>query len=143
MVVEPYDDVDILDEDLLIRRIDPRQHLVPDENRGGLRLSTKAFCESSEGSKGMSIDLRRQIEEDGIDPRKYVTDPKYLGAVEFPARVPRERELVVGKEPLPKNPYHGEVWRVGNTARFSPGQKKAILAAARWLVPISDVPLGD
>jgi len=141
MAVEPYDDPSIFDDDHLIRRIDPTQHVVPDHNHGGYRVSSKAFCESSEGSRGMSIDLKKDIEAAGFDASEYVRTPKYTGAVEVLAETPRAVNLIVGREPEDLNPFHGEIWRPGETRRFSVSQKKKLLAAARWLNKISDVRL--
>jgi hypothetical protein len=141
MPVEPYDDATIVGEDLLIRRIDPEFHVVPDHNKGGLRLSTKAFCESSEGSQGMSVDLKGDIVGASLDPRAYVRTPKYVGAVEFTARIPRSVDLAVGKEPEKNNPYHGEVWRLGESRRFTGRQKKTLLENSTWLNEIDGVNL--
>lgn len=141
MIVEPYDDPSIDNDDLLVRRINPEQHVVEDGNTGELRLSSMAFKASSTGSEGMSVDLKSEIEAGGNIAEEYVIDPKYLGAVEFPANVPRDVDLIVGKEPIPGNPFHGEVWRIGTSHRFTKAQQKALQNGCRWLVEINGVTL--
>ena len=70
-----------------------------------------------------------------------VKDPMHLGAVEFKASIPRGVGLLVGKEPLVDNPFHGEVWRQGDSRRFLKGQRRALLQGCSWLVEISGVTL--
>lgn len=138
-MVDPYDDDSITAVDRVIRRVDPEHHVVPDENTGTSRLSTKAFGESSEGSRGLSIDIKNLISEAGLVPEEYVTTPKYIGSVEFEASLPRSLGLVVGFEPIDENPYHGEIWRIGETPRFSGSQKRNLLKGSTWLVEIAGV----
>jgi hypothetical protein len=87
----------------------------------------------------MSIDLHHKLKTAEIDPAEYVTSPKYVGSIQFAAAVPRANALLVGCEPLPDNPYHGEVWGAEKPNRFSKGQQKAILSASTWLVEIAGV----
>lgn len=139
MSVEPYDDPEISDADDVVRRVNPVEHVVPDQNSGGRRLSTKAFSESSSGSQGMSVDLPKMIEEAGVDVETFVTTPVYTGSVKIRARSIRDQDLSVGKEPLIENPYHGEVWRIGAARRFTNGQKKRLRESACWFVEIEGV----
>ena len=135
----PYDDAEIADDDLVIRRIHPRQ-VIFDHNTGFYRVSTGAFSPSSEPHFGMSVDVKSSIESVGAIPAEHVRDPKHVGAVEFAASVPRSNGLVVGKAPLPENEHHGEVWRVGQK-RFSRTQQKAFLENCVWLIEIDSVKL--
>jgi hypothetical protein len=138
--VKPHDHAEILQGDLLIRRIDPQQHIVPDENRNCRRLSSKAFQPSSGEGGGMSVDIERLISDAGLVPSEFVTSsPKHAGAVAFPASVPRADGLLVGYDPLPDNPYHAEVWGGDRPNRFSNGQRKAIAKSAQWFVQIDGV----
>ncbi|MGH0263279.1 hypothetical protein NKY45_17595 [Sinorhizobium meliloti] len=137
--VEPHDHPEIADEDTLIRRIDPSQHVVHDENRNCMRLSSKAFQPSSEEGGGMSVDIEKLMIGDEVEPAAYVTNPKYLGSIRFPAGAARAEKLRVGYDPLPENPYHGEVWGETRPNRFSRTQQKAICGASNWLVQITDV----
>lgn len=134
MTVDPYDDINILGTDLLIRRIDPKQHIISDENLGCLRISSKAFHPSSEPNGGLSVDVKSIIDAAGIDAKLYVTNPKQIGSVAFRTAAARAVELIVGFDPEPDNPYHGQVW--GN---FSRSQEKALLNAIEWFVEIPDV----
>lgn len=138
--VEPHDHNEISNDNLLIRRINPEQHVVYDNNRGVNRISSAAFKPSSAAKGGMSIDLKHLIENDNKEPSEYVTTPIFTGSVEFQASVVRGVGLWVGYDPLDINPYHGEVWASApRFNRFSDGQVKAIRRNAVWLVELPDV----
>lgn len=145
-MTEPYDEKSIGGDDRIIRRIDPVQHIVPDSNRGGSRISSKAFQPSSGPAGGMSVDLEALMLEADVIPRDFVTTPRFRGSVSFTARVARDLGLRVGYDPITggagvePNPYHGEVW--GSSARpnsFSNGQKKGLQRASGWYVQLPDV----
>lgn len=137
--MEPYDEPEIEAAETLIRRIDRTQHVVRDENFNCERISTKAFSPSSEPNGGMSVDIKRLIEQAGLDAREYVTTPKYIGSVAFSAGAARDENLLVGYDPSPDNPYHGEVWGENRPNRFTRAQKNALLAASVWFVEIPGV----
>ncbi|UIY25900.1 hypothetical protein LZK76_10915 [Rhizobium leguminosarum] len=141
--VTPHDHEEIANDDLLIRRIDPKQHVVPDENLNCRRLSSKAFQPSSHEGGGMSVDIQKLIESEGLDPAIYTTSPKYLGSIRFTAGAARAANLLVGYDPLPENPHHGEVWGENRPNRFSRTQQKAICAASTWLVSVPGVLIVD
>lgn len=135
---EPHDSKEIVDGGLLIRRIDPRQHLVLDENRNCRRISTKTFQPSSEPKGGMSVDLKQLMDEAEVDATVFVTTPKHIGSVCFTASAARACELLVGYDPLNNNDFHGEVWGKNRPNRFTGSQSKALLAACSWFVKIPD-----
>jgi hypothetical protein len=146
MVVEPYDEKDIKDDDVIIRRVDPAQHVVPDENTGGQRTSSKLFTPSSGPNAGMSIDVLKLMDNDGIDPKEFVTTPKYTGSISFMASAAREVDLRIGYDPIKDmagfddNPYHGEVWASGpNLKKFKSNQKRALASASSWFVELPGV----
>lgn len=141
MSVDPYDEDQIKAEDTIIRRINPDHHVVWDENRGRNRVSSKAFTPSSGENDGMSVDVEALIIADGHDPKEYVTTPVFIGSVAFSAGVARALDLRVGYDPIPKNPYHGEVWGNPRPNRFSNSQKKGLMAASAWYVELKDVDL--
>ncbi len=116
--VVPYDDPDIRQDDGLIRHVHPEHHVVFDENLGCRRLSTGLFSESSGPRGGMSVDLERLIVEDGLNPLGRLPGPDF-GAVRLVAGEMRALGHKVGRNPLPDNPYHGEVWNIarGRAAR--------------------------
>ncbi len=144
----PYDESDIKDEDTVIRRINPRQHIVRDDNNGCDRVSTKAFSASMEPNGGMSIDILKLIENAGVNAKEFVTTPVFTGSVVLAAGAARKIGLLVGYDPLEgvsgvqDNPHHGEVWRTPPSNKFSRSQKKALLAASEWFVEIPGVILG-
>lgn len=138
-LVEPHNCEKINNDHLLIRRIVPSEHVVDDENRNCRRLSTKAIQPSSTVKGGMSIDLHYELTAAKLNPANYVTSPKYVGSIQFSANIPRSNNLFVGCDPIPGNPYHGEVWGSKRPNRFSKSQQKAILNAATWLVEIKGV----
>lgn len=143
MSVEPYDEVGIAGPDLIIRRIDPEQHVVDDDNRNCRRISTKAYSPSSGENGGMSVDIEQLMIADDVEPKAYVTSPKYVGSVAFTAQSLRDVGLRIGYDPIPNvNPYHGEVWGTEvKPSRFTGAQRNAILSSASWYVQILGVEL--
>lgn len=137
--VKPHDCAEIHDAHILIRRIDPSQHVVDDENRQCMRISSKAIQPSSVPNGGMSVDLHQRLVDADVDPAGFVTTPKHVGSLQFEVSAARNTDLLVGCEPLADNPYHGEVWGAERPNRFSKSQQKAILSACSWLVPIDNV----
>lgn len=140
--VAPYDEEKISSVDTIIRRINPKQHVVWDSNKECNRVSTKAFSPSSGECGGMSVDIESLIIENDHDPKEYVTTPIFTGSVSFLASDVRELELRIGYDPISENPYHGEVW--GNNQRpnrFSNSQKKKLKAASKWYVELKGVSL--
>ncbi|MEZ5537661.1 MAG: hypothetical protein R3F02_18835 [Thiolinea sp.] len=140
MSIQPYDEDRIKPEDLIIRRVNPNYHIVWDENRQCNRISSKLISPSSTGSKGMSVDIEALIVAADIDPKHFVTTPVYTGSVAFPARVVRDLGLMVGYEPIPGNPYHGEVWS-SPCGKFSRRQKKGLCSSSKWYVKLAGVDL--
>lgn len=95
--VEPHDHPEILDADTLIRRVNPVHHVVSDENRNCLRLSSKLM--KPQGG-GMSVDHERSILEEGKDPVAFVRTPVFVGAVQFQAPDARAVSLRIGYDPV-------------------------------------------
>jgi hypothetical protein len=143
--VEPYDEPRIADTDTIIRRINPEHHVVPDENRGVWRVSSKAYGKSSGPKLGMSVDIEALIEADGVNARSFVTTPVYTASIAFRAETARAVDLIIGYEPiidvpgLPDNPYHGEVWTREPSKRFSKSQTAALASSAWWYVELPGV----
>jgi hypothetical protein len=127
--VRPHNHEGIEPADGVIRRVSP-QFMVDDPKIQGKRLSSMAFQPSTDNYGGMSVDLQSLIEEAGLDPRRYVISPPWIGAVRFTAGTLRAEGLKVGYDPLPpENPYHGEVW--GN---FTRALRKRLAELAEWFV---------
>ena len=132
--VLPHDHSGIAPDDGVIRRISENQ--VVDDSAGQRRVSSKAFKPSTGPNGGMSIDLERLIIEAKQDPRAYVTTPRWTGSVRFEAGALREEGFMVGFDPLPENPYHGEVW-----GKFTKAQQHRLQQLAVWFVAIPGVKL--
>lgn len=147
MSVEPYDEALILNEDSIIRRVNPNQHVVPDGN-GGKRISSKLFTASSGTNGGMSVDILKLIEDAGVNAQQFVQTPEYTGAVVFPASAARDAKLIIGFDPIiddaafPENPYHGQVWSIGDegkTRNLTGSQKRALTKSSQWFVELEGV----
>lgn len=139
--MKPYDEHDISDDDIIIRRVSPKEHIVSDQNTGRRRLSSKAFKASSGAEGGMSVDIKKLIDRAGVDAHTFVTTPVFTGSVSFLASQIRGLALWIGYEPVQGNAYHGEVWRNPNGGKFSNGQVTGLQSSAVWFVPIENVDL--
>jgi hypothetical protein len=137
--VIPHDHSEINDNDEVIRRISERQ-IILDKN-GNRRISSMAYKDAAKRS-GMSVDLKQLIERDGLDPKEYVTTPRWTGSVLFKVVDLRQQGFMVGYDPIepPKpepNSYHGEVW-----SELSENQAvRKLKSMAEWFVPIPEVNL--
>lgn len=130
---EPFDDSEIADNDILIRRVNPEHHFTLDKNSGKIRLSTKAFSASSPAlGGGMSVDIASKILDAGHQLVEFVTTPTYIASVQFKASAARGVGLLVGSSPTDDNPHHGEVWNA-DKKRFKKNQQRALLNACKWL----------
>ena len=89
----------------------------------------------------MSVDIELLITCGGLDPRRYVTEPPFIGSVCFQAGQGRGLGLRIGYDEVPGNPYHGEVWGHPTANRFSGHQVRGLAQAAIWYVSIDDVEL--
>lgn len=141
MTVAPYDEPELAGDDIVIRRINPIEHVVDDDNRKCRRISSKAYKPSSEPNGGMSVDVELLMIAAEIDARSYVTTSQFTGAVALVASAIRDLDLRVGYDPLPSNPYHGEVWGKGRPNKFTNAQNCGLAKAAKWFVAIPDVDL--
>lgn len=139
MSTKPYDEKNILADDRIIRRINPVQHVIRDDNRGCERISSKAFKPSSGENSGMSVDIEASIIAAGYNPQQWVTTPIFTGSVYFLAHAVRALNLWVGYDPVPRNPHHGEVWGNSSPSRFTGTQRKGLHKAAEWYVPLNGV----
>ena len=138
----PYDEPEIEPDDIIIRRINPSQHVIFDSNRGCDRISTKAYTPSSEQYGGMSVDIESLILSASLIPQNFVTNPIFTGAVYFSAQIIRSFGLRIGYDPIPGNPYHGEVWGPAEKPnKFTGSQKVRLAESASWYVAIPNVQL--
>jgi hypothetical protein len=82
----------------------------------------------------MSVDLEVSIIEAGLNPKTYVTTPRWTGSVRFEAGALRQEGFSIGFAPLPENPHHGEVWD-----DFGRPKKRRLQQLCKWFVPIEGV----
>lgn len=124
-IVQPHDDHDIRDDDGLLRYVDPANHLAPDKNTGGWRISSGLFSESSYPGGGVSVDLERPMVEETGSNMTGLRNPAF-GIVRLITGDMRNKlGLKVGSDPKDDNPYHANVWGTKNKKK-----KRGILAMA-------------
>jgi hypothetical protein len=107
-----------------------------DPKVGGNKLSTMVLNPSSGPNGGLSVDLQKEIEEANIGVEQFVMNPPWIGAIRYEAGQFRDEDLKVGFDPLPENPYHGEVW-----GSFTRSKQKKLLELAEWFVQLDGVVL--
>jgi len=110
----------------------------------GRRVSSAAFQFSSVGEDpycGMSVDIEPFMIADGIDARRHVATPQFVGSIALRVSSLRSRQLLVGYDPLPENSYHGGVWGKSDKRKLSRGTQRALLKEATWFVVIDGVAL--
>ncbi len=132
--VLPHNHDEILESHILLRRVP--SNWVVDDPRSGKRISTMAFQPSSGKNGGLSVDIEFLILSSGVEPRSLLNSSGHLGVLSFQVGDVRQLGFSVGYDPLPDNPFHGEVW--GN---FSRPNKKKLLQLSSWYVPIDGVTL--
>lgn len=132
--VIPHDHEEITNEQYIIRRVS-HQHVVSDGN-GGQKISSMLF-KSNSGE--LSIDIKKFIEDAGLDVKKFVTNPRFIGSVLICVDQIRALGYKVGYDPIQENPYHGEIW--GNLK--SQSNIKTLLKQASWFVAIDGVSLNE
>lgn len=134
--VVPHNHAGIRNHDGIIRRISDEQ-VVFDEKIGARRISSMAFKASTGHNSGMSVDLEASILEAGLDPRDYVTTPRWTGSIRFVTQQLRAEGFSVGYDPLPENPHHGEVW-----GTFNKTNQRRLRQICEWFVKIDGVSIG-
>jgi hypothetical protein len=129
----PHDDLAILPESVLVRHINPKYHVVPDENTNGRRITSAAFAATNgDPHYGMSVDVNQLLSEQQLPAAHKV--PSGMGAVSLVVADLREKRLQVGSDPVPANEFHGQVWGVKKTLR-NVVQK----LVKDWVVPLDGV----
>lgn len=124
----PYvDDKSIADTTELFRRINPEQ-IVQDDNTGERRPSSAAFNDSSDESP-MSVALGDTLQAAGRSPESTIASYPAWGLVAITARVARDCEQAIVRDPVPEEPAHGLV-----AGKKTGGRKNTFKRAARWVV---------
>ena len=65
----------------------------------------------------MSVQMEQMILADGLTLESRLPHLR-CGLARFVVRGLRELHLAVGLDPLPGNPYHAQVWGIGNNKRL-------------------------
>ena len=102
------DDPTISDDAALWRRIHP-SWIVEDENRSGVRVSSAAFDDSSDGSP-MSVLLEAVVRETDRGVEGILSGFSSHGLASFTAGCARGCNQGVARDPLPDEPAHAFVF---------------------------------
>ncbi len=86
----------------------------------------------------MSVDLERLIIDAGVEPRDFVTTPKWTGSVWWQAEQIRALTMMVGFDPTDDNPFHGQVW-----GAFTTAQRRSLQASAAWFVALPGIAISS
>lgn len=126
----PDDDPSITDDTELYRRVRPLpDQIVPDENRGCVRVTSAAFI----GQTEMSVVLEDTLRAEGREPPDALRDYPGDFLVALKAGFVREKGQGVVRTPRPEEPAHGDV--LGKKTR---GTARAFAEAACWIVAPPD-----
>lgn len=122
------DDGDILDDDQMLRRVPPI-HFVPNENVGGVRPSSAAFEDDSDGSP-MSMYRRTVIDATGGNVERVMVGHIGYGLAGLRAGDLRARDQTVHSDPLEGEPAHAVV-----CGRKTNGNRKFFYRQSVWVIP--------
>lgn len=138
----PHDHPSLVGERLIIRHINP-DDIVPDDNTGGLRLSSAVFQHRyRDPLDHLSFDSKHCLDEKGIELEDHVNTAKHPGSLsisvdDFRAEDPNEQlddKWKIGMVDVPGNDCHGGVW-----GKISPGVAKKLQRKAVWARPVDGV----
>jgi hypothetical protein len=136
-IVIPHDHAEILNEHFVIRGISIQQISKDTLTGEGRIISSYVFKGSSSKGASMSVNIEKLIIDAGIDPKKFVTDARWIGSIKIKVGDIRSTNCMVGFEPIEApipNPYHGGVW-----GDFNRTTRNALLQASNWFVEIPNV----
>jgi len=130
------DDLSILDDAELWRRIPPAQ-IVLDQNHpdGPIRRPSTGAFDNSSDEEAMSVLLAAIVLEAGRTPRDTLIRFASFGLVGFTAGLVRAHEQIVVREPEPEEPAHAAV-----VGRKSKALKRTLARTSRWVI-LPDDPL--
>ena len=123
------DDPTIADDTELSRRIPP-VYLVDDDNRGGKRISSAAFCDHQNGSP-MSVVLGQEVLNAGRDPQSVLAGHQGFYLASVTAGLARSLKQAIARRPVPEEPAHAEVF--GKKTK-SVKRKRKLAKAATWII---------
>lgn len=122
------DDPSVRDEAELLRRIPP-EHVVPDQNQGGIRISSAAFTDHPNGSP-MSVVLAEVLAGTGRSSQDVLVGLQGFALAMITAGLARECHQGIAREPLEDEPAHGVVF-----GRKTRAVMRGLASAARWVIP--------
>lgn len=122
------DDPTIGDADRLLRRIFPGWY-VPDQKTSGMRLSSAAFDDQSDGSP-MSVHLGSVLVDLGLSDDSVLQGHAGYGLAEVSARLVRDNSQVIKRKPERLWPAHAEV-----IGRKTDAIRRRLAKAANLLIP--------
>ncbi len=117
------DDQDIHNDIDLWRRVDPL-YFVEDHNLGGIRPSSQAFQDSSDGTP-MSIDISTIAK----DASRTIQNYEGYAVAAITAGLARDCGQGIAPDPRPDNPAHGYVF-----GKKTGGVRKKLAKNARWVI---------
>lgn len=131
-MAQPFDDPAISDDDGLVRFVPP-WHVIKDDNLGRLRPTSAAFDMSPEDGC-MSVDLEKLLLQASLEPcHGLASRPAGFGAVRLLAGVVRSVQLATFQDPVPENPYHGQIANLVMPGRIARGKKRTLCKSSEWL----------
>lgn len=136
-VVIPHDDVDIGRSSGLLRYVTPGQ-MVREGSGEDYRPSSAAFSSSSpqlDRYQGMSVDLEAVMQRQGAPLDVRAADDSDIWIYRIETAAVRDMGHLVGSDPLPTNPYHGQVWKSLEGGRLSRGQREQLRRLAVCVRP--------
>jgi len=121
------DDATIGGDAELWRRIPP-EHVVPDNNQGGRRISSAAFCNHPNGTP-MSVVLGQMVLEADRDADSVIAGHNNYCLASITAGLARELQQGITRSPLSEEPAHAEVF--GNKSR---SVRRRFAKEATWVI---------
>lgn len=126
------DDVTIANDAALWRRVPP-WHIVPDENRGGHRVSSAAFEDDQDGSP-MSVVLGDDVLASDRTAESVLADYSGFALARICAGLARELKQGICRDPTVDEPAHALVF-----GKKSKGVSRAMSRASVWIIPPIDI----
>ena len=121
------DDATIPNHAQLWRRIPPK-HLVPDKNRGGIRISKAAFDDHPNGTP-MSVVLGDDVLASGRAPSSIIAGHDGFCLASVTAALARSLNQGIARRPLAEEPAHAEVF-----GKKTQAVRKAFAREAVWVI---------
>ncbi len=122
------DDDSILDDDNLYRRV-PDVQIVPDDNTGELRPTSKAFQNES-GQKAMSVSHALKLEKHGGKPHDLIRNYPHCCLASITAGLTRTHNQIVYYDEIEEDISHTHV-----EGKKTKGCRRTFSKQAVWIIP--------